>query len=134
MAELDEKLGAILGNRAAMEQIVSIAKAFSGGAEPAAAEAEDQSRDEGSMRTEEPENPLGMLGSLDPKLVKTALTLFSEYSAVDDDKVALLQALRPFLKEERWAKMEEAVQIAKLSRVIRVAFQLFGKEAGEPDV
>ncbi len=74
-------------------------------------------------------NPLSALGDLDPKLVSAAVRLFSEYSATDDKKTALLAALKPFLKEERYAKMDRAVQIAKLSRVIRVAFQLF-KEGG----
>ena len=32
------------------------------------------------------------------------------------------------------AKLEKAIQIAKLSRVIRVAFQVFKKEGGEEDV
>lgn len=75
------------------------------------------------------DNPLSALGNLDPKLVSAAVRLFSEYSAADDRRAALLAALKPFLKEERYAKMDRAVQIAKLSRVIRVAFQLF-KEGG----
>ncbi len=74
-------------------------------------------------------NPLSALGDMDPKLVSAAVRLFSEYSATDDKKTALLAALKPFLKEERYAKMDRAVQIARLSRVIRVAFQLF-KEGG----
>lgn len=74
-------------------------------------------------------DPLSALGNLDPKLVSAAMRLFSEYSATDDKKTALLVALKPFLKEERYAKMDRAVQIARLSRVIRVAFQLF-KEGG----
>ncbi|MEG2119991.1 MAG: hypothetical protein RRY53_06500, partial [Pseudoflavonifractor sp.] len=94
---------------------------------PSAAEASEYQ----PVEPEPAENPLGMLGNLDPKLVGTAMMLFSEYSAVDDRKVALLTALKPFLKEERYAKMDQAVQIAKLSRVIRVAFQLFKKEGGD---
>lgn len=73
-------------------------------------------------------NPLSALGDLDPALVQKGLRLFSEYSATDDRKIALLTALKPFLKEERLSKVDKAVQIAKLSRVIRVAFQLFKKE------
>ena len=75
-------------------------------------------------------NPLGALGDLDPRLIQTAIRLFSEYSATDDRKIALLTAIKPFVKEERYAKVDKAVQIAKLSRVIRVAFQLF-KDNGE---
>jgi len=50
--------------------------------------------------------------------------------------VALLNALKPFVKPERYAKVDKAVQIAKLARVIRVAFQLFQsrREEGKDDV
>ena len=58
--------------------------------------------------------------------------LLSEYNSTDERKVALLAALRPFVKEERYAKVDKAVQIARLSRVIRAAFQLF-KKSGEEE-
>lgn len=135
MAELEEKLGAILGNQDAMAQIVSIARAFSGGdaGKDAAPSGAEQVPEYEPVEQVQAENPLGMLGNLDPKLVGNAMLLFSEYSAVDDRKVALLEALKPFLKEARYGKMEQAVQIAKLSRVIRVAFQLFKGEGGDGD-
>ncbi len=64
--------------------------------------------------------------------MQTALRLFSEYNAGDNHKTALLAALQPFLKEERYAKVDKAVQIAKLSRVVRVAFQML--KGGEKDL
>ena len=159
MAELEEKLNAILGNPEAMGQIVSIAKALSGGEEeapPPEPDAEPEEEPSGSPSAAGPDDgerqpdwgallgllgggeggdsPLSLLGSLDPKLIQSALTLFSEYSASDDRKVALLSALKPFLREERRSKVDRAIQIAKLSRVIRVAFQLFRKEGGQEDV
>ena len=76
-------------------------------------------------------NPLSLLGDLDPALIQKALRLFSEYRSTDDRKVALLNALKPFLKEERLAKLDQAVQIAKLSRLIRTAFLLFQKEGSD---
>ena len=60
------------------------------------------------------------------------IALFSEYNRNDDQKTALLLALRPFLKEERWEKVDKAVQIARTSRVIRLALQMF--KGGEQDV
>ena len=77
-------------------------------------------------------SPLSALGDLDPRLIQTAVALFSEYSATDDRKIALLTAMKPFLKPERYAKVDKAVQIARLSRVIRAAFQLF-KKSGEEE-
>ena len=41
---------------------------------------------------------------------------------------ALLAALRPFVREERWAKLDKAMQLARMARVIRMALGAFGKE------
>ena len=142
MAEFDEKLSAILGNPEAMGQIVNIAKALTAGSgdsaspPPQATDAqfvpvEDSEPDQ--VPIDFSDNPLSALGDLDPRLIQTAMRLFSEYRSTDDNKTALLAALKPFLKEERLAKMDKAVQIAKLSRVIRVAFQMFkgGDDSGD---
>lgn len=59
-----------------------------------------------------------MLQNLDPAMLKTIGSLFQEYNRGDDEKAALLQALHPFLREERWTKVEKAIQITRLSRVI----------------
>jgi len=48
----------------------------------------------------------------------------SEYNSDDGGRTALLQALRPFVKERRYAKLDRAIQIAKLSRLIRVALEV----------
>jgi hypothetical protein len=145
MAEFEDKLNAILGNPEAMGQIVNIAKALTadGGdsapSKPASnpidaqyVPVEGESAQTSTQDTAA--NPLAALGELDPRLIQTAMRLFSEYSASDDRKTTLLAALKPFLKEERLAKMDKAVQIAKLSRVIRVAFQMFKGGDGSGDV
>lgn len=146
MAELEDKLSAILGNPEAMGQIVNIAKALSAGSgdpstSPTQATDVDfvpveggDGGDGGGYTMDFSGNPLAALGDLDPRLIQTALRLFSEYRNTDDHKVALLDALKPFLKEERLAKMDKAVQIAKLSRVIRVAFQMFKGGESNGDV
>lgn len=170
MADLEDKLNAILGNPEAMGQIMSIARSLSdagdtagdaqgSGQDAQAAEQSSSGAHDGDAGGQAPDSdavaallsglngqsspegqsgggdsPLSVLGSLDPKLIQIALQLFSAYSAEDDRRTALLSALKPFLKEERQAKLEKAIQIAKLSRVIRVAFQVFKKEGGETDV
>lgn len=72
----------------------------------------------------------GKSPDIDPKLISIALRIFSEYSAQDDEKTALLAALKPFLKGERLEKMEKAEKISRLSRVVRVALQLLKEEGG----
>ena len=172
MADLEEKLNAILGNPEAMGQIMSIARTLSDQKDTSGSDTQNSGQDSpqeapspdaeadgksggqapnsdavaallsgltgGQHRADSQENsrdnPLSALDSLDPKLIQIALRLFSAYSAEDDRRTALLNALKPFLKEERQAKLEKAIQIAKLSRVIRVAFQVFKQEGGQEDV
>ena len=76
---------------------------------------------------------LGALGNLDAGTLSAAASLIGQFSNDGDDKrTALLTALRPFVKEERYAKLDKAIQIAKLSRLIRSGLDLFRarKEAG----
>ena len=73
------------------------------------------------------------LGSLDPRLISLAMRLAEEYNSNNDDRDALLNALRPFVKPERYGKLDKAIQISKLTRVIRVALDSFrpkGEENG----
>ena len=68
---------------------------------------------------------LGSVGQLDPKILATAAKLFSQLGRQEDRRTALLQALRPFVKPERYAKLDKAIQIAKLSVLIRSGLELF---------
>lgn len=147
MGEFEDKLNAILGNQEAMGQIMALAQSLSGGS--ARQEQPPQpDRDDGYVpvdqeQTEQPPlppartgsegpaaEPLSMLSGLDPKLVQTGMRLLQEYNRGDDRNAALLAALRPFVKEERFAKVDRAVQIAKLSRVIRVLFDAMKENGG----
>lgn len=133
MAEFEEKLNAILSDPQAMGQIMSIAKALTGEGDRAAADAPPPPQPEpaepnvGAGMTD----PLSALADMDPRLLQLGMRVLSEFSASDDRKVALLNALKPFVKPERWAKVDKAVQIAKLARVVRVAFQLFRGDGEE---
>ena len=127
MSEFEEKLGAILSDPNAM----SLAQNFGGTATPETHSPAD------SPPTAEPPPDFSSLfssfGKIDPQMLQTGLRLFSEFSNSDDQRTALLLALKPFLKEERRNKVDQAVQIARLSRVARVAFRLF-KGKGDPYV
>lgn len=120
MSDFEDKLQSILGNPEAMGQIMSIAQSISG-----------VSHEDGAPSDKEPEppapssgDPFSMLGSLDPRLLQLGMRLLSEYNSEDDGKTALLTALQPFVRQERYAKVDKAIQIAKLARVIRVALDV----------
>ncbi len=146
MSEFEDKLGSILSNQDAMAQIMALAQSIGSpgqSAAPPQAEPSPPPVFSAPAVTAIPAPPsappsldigsiMGALGSVDPQLIQTGMQLFSEFAQGDDQKTALLMALRPFLKEERYAKVDRAVQIARLSRVLRVAFQLFkGRGGGE---
>lgn len=138
MAQWEEQLNQILGDPQAMGQIMSLAQSLSGKQEEHPEEAPPSDDPEGTEEAaaspagEDP-SPLSALSGLDPKLIKLGMGLLSEYSAQDDRKTALLAALKPFLKPERQAKMDQAVRIARLTRVIRAALKLFRDRGEEED-
>lgn len=121
MSELEDKLGAILSNQDAMNQIMALAQSLGKGSAPdqppPAQEAQTQTQDGGDL--------LSALGGLDPRLISMAMRLAGEYNSNNDSRAALLEALRPFVKEERYAKLDKAIQISKLTRVIRIALDSF---------
>ncbi len=148
MSELEEKLEGILGNPQAMAQIMSLAQSLNLGnsAPPAGDEPHNPDTPPPAPQPETSPTPptaasggglgglLGGLSSLDPKILSTAAGLINQFNSRDDDqRVALLNALRPFVREQRYAKLDKAIQIAKLSRLIRSGLELFrhqGEEGG----
>ena len=152
MGELEEKLEGILGNPQAMAQIMSLAQSLNlGGGGPSAGAGAQSPPDSpppagepaGQAAPPPPAAPaggaenglgglLGGLGSLDPKLLSAAAGLIGQFnSGADDQRVALLTALRPFVKEQRYAKLDKAIQIAKLSRLIRSGLDLLRAQREE---
>lgn len=137
MSDFEDKLGAILSNQDAMSQIMSLAQSLGGGAKQtapppieASAETPAQPTDPGAGPSPGGGDLFSALGNLDPRLISMAMRLMSEYNSNDDDRAALLSALRPFVKAERYAKLDKAMQISKLTRVIRIALDSF-KTRGE---
>ena len=140
MSELEEKLENILGNPQAMAQIMALAQSLnqSGAAAPSGEAA--QSREPADTGAPSPppaaptppasaggEGGLGsLLGGLDPNMLSAAAGLLGQFNGGDDDRrVALLTALRPFVREQRYARLDKAIQIARLSRLIRSGLDLF---------
>lgn len=129
MAEFEEKLNSILGDQNAMSQIMALAQSLSGAGSPPAAE------------TPHPEpaaaSPADMslgLNQVDPRLLQLGGRILKEYQRGEDKNTALLLALKPFLRQERYAKVDQAIQLARLARVVRVALESMGQTGGEERV
>ena len=143
MSELEEKLEGILGNPQAMAQIMSLAQSLNlGGSEQSSDQSQEADQASSPAATAQSESAppaasaglsgglggmLGALGNLDAGTLSAAAQLMGQFNSGggDDQRVALLTALRPFVKEERYAKLDKAIQIAKLSRLIRGGLELF---------
>lgn len=147
MGELEEKLENILGNPQAMAQIMSLAQSLNLGGPGQAAQSQDPppqqpqdaaGGDKDAPPAASPPPPaapagsggglgglLGALGGLDSNTLSAAAGLIGQFTDDSDDKrTALLSALRPYVREERYAKLDKAIQIAKLSRLIRSGLEL----------
>lgn len=130
MSELEEKLNAVLGDSEAMGQIMALAQSLSA----------KQERREESAAPEPPPPPdgqselAGLLGDVDPQMLQMGMRLLQEYNRSDDRNAALLAALRPFVREERFAKVDRAVRIARLSRVVRVLLDTLRRREDESHV
>ena len=124
MGEFEEKLNSILGDQQAMGQIMALAQSL-GKSSP-----QEGEREEGpppQQSSEDSPDLSQIMGSLDPKMVQLGMRLMREYQQDDSQNTALLQALRPYLREERRGRLDKAVQIAKMSRLLRVALGSLGK-------
>ena len=129
MAEFEEKLNAILNNQDAMSQIMSLARSLSG---PGTAQESGERKEAQEKKIEAASPPpaspdlSALMGQLDPQMLQMGMRLIREDQSNDDRNAALLAALRPFLKEDRRARLDRALEIARVTRLIRVALGAMG--------
>lgn len=136
MAELEEKLNAILGNQEAMGQIMALARSLSGGGgqPPGAAGPEAGGAGEGPDGGPggPPADDLSqLLGQLDPELIRKGLAIVRQVREGEDRSADLLRALRPFVREDRRGRLDRAVELTRTARLIRAVLGAAGKGARE---
>ena len=124
MASLEDNLNQLLSDPNAMEQIFSLAGKLGMSSEPSGEpEAEEQPLSEREPEAAELSQPLfgaeglGGLGKL--------LEIFQGSQQTAQEADALLDALRPFLRQERQEKLDRARRLAVLSRAARQAYRLW---------
>lgn len=117
MSELEDKINSLLSSPAEMEKIMGLAKSLSGSF--------GISETTHSQEKDESSSPGMPFGDIDPKIMKLITRLFSEYNSAANDKTALMNAVKPYLKEERRAAIDRAVQIARLTHIAKIAFNDF---------
>lgn len=139
MAELDDKINALLSDPDSMAKIMQLAQSLSGSSGSSEPQPPPQ-----EQRTAPPppqsvpafspagsgggSDPLSALtGGLDPKLLMRLLPLVQELgSGQDTNARRLVYALRPYLKPERQDKVERALQLARLFHIGKKFLESWG--------
>lgn len=98
MGEMEDKIGAILNNPQMMQQLMSMAQAFTAQQSP-------------PNHQESAQAPAG----LDLAMVQK-LSGFAQKSNIDQRERALLGALQAYLSTDRIQKLEKAMRAAKLAQ------------------
>lgn len=70
------------------------------------------------------ENPLAALGGIDPAMLMRVGKAVSGLQSKPDDRCSLLTALKPYLRKDRRARVDEAIRLLQLMRLA----ELFRKE------
>lgn len=137
MAEFEEKLNAILGNQEAMGQIMALAQSLSGGGGKEEREENDPAdQEETGAAVLPPVSQSGsdfsaMLGQIDPDMIALGMDIIRQVQSTEDRNAALLNALRPFLREERRARLDRALEIARMTKMIRAVLGALGGKEGD---
>lgn len=115
MDDITGKIGQLLSDPQAMEQIMSLTSLLS----PSSEEAPTQPAE--PIKPQKPALP-----SFSDDTMKTVMKIMPLLSNIrqDDDTTRLLNALRPFLCEERCKKLDEAEKILQLIKILPVIKQL----------
>lgn len=124
MSELEEKLNKILSSPAELEKIMGIAKSLSGslGTQPSTADGATPTSDLSALASS--------FKDIDPRIFGLVTRLLSEYTSAKNDKTELLNAIKPYLKEDRRDKIDKAAEIAKITRLAKLALREFSRGDG----
>lgn len=118
---LEDKLQQILNDPNSMAQILSLAQSF-GMQAPGDAPPEPQSPP--AQSTFSPSMP-------DAGFVQAIMGLMQQAQHTDGKQEALLCALKPFLKPERREKIDQAMQLARISHLAGFALKNYGGLLGQ---
>lgn len=111
MEDLENKIGEILGDPQAMAGILSLAQSL-------------------GLTPPEPAEPSAPLPSSPPPqqdpMAGSMAQLLSMAGSLGGKELALLQALRPLLREDRRYKLDRAIQAARISQIAGTAMKTLG--------
>ena len=116
MSELQDKLNSLLSDPAGMAQVVQLAQQLSSTMEPSTAPT-PQSGAPTPPPSPNPPPSTALPGGIDLSTVSRFLPMLQALSLDQSHSMQLLNALRPYLKEEKQGKVERAARLARLITV-----------------
>lgn len=119
MSELEDKLNSLLSDPAGMAQVVQLAQQLSSTMGQSAPQPPPNATP-GPSPAAPSQSPAGLnslLGGVDPTVIAKFLPVLQTLTADQSHSTQLLNALKPYLKEEKQAKVERAARLARLITV-----------------
>lgn len=110
MDEIAEKLSEIMGNPVAMEKLKNIASGFLG-------KSNDKPKKENNSQSEGILNSLNSIPSDTMQKIIGIMPLLNSINR-EDDNTRLLNSLRPFLSNERCKKLDEAIKLMQIIKIL----------------
>ena len=119
MDGLDQKLDSILSDPESMRKIMDLANSL-GLTSSEAAPAQEPAGSSVPTQSAGPQAtfPLSNLGAV-------LSSISGQGAAVDDQQMALLKALRPYLRPERQDRLDHALQAARMVKTAKLAMKQF---------
>lgn len=115
MSDIASQINQVLSNPEMMEQIKALSGLFGQSAAPSV-NAADNVKSESVNPIVQP-SPLDMLGTDGLQAAMKFVPLLSELKK-DDETTRLLHAIKPFLSPARQAKLDEAVRLLRVIRIL----------------
>ena len=114
MSDLTSQINQILSNPEMMEQIKSLSGLFG-----QSAAAQGSGSDFSSLENIQPkqQSPLDLIGADGLQTAMKFMPILTELRK-DDETTQLLRAIKPFLSPQRQEKLEEAVRLLRIIRIL----------------
>lgn len=119
MDGMEDQINRILSDPQSMAQIQALAQSLGLGGAPGAPQPQ-------APPPTPPQAPSALpFGAMDEGFARSVFSLMQQANRSDSRQEALLCALKPYLKPDRCAKLDRAMQIARLSQLAGLALRQY---------
>ena len=131
MAQLEEKLGALLADEEGRQRFLQLASMLGGSGAPSSdqptAESTEQAATDENTETTAAGSSTDKTGALFEALPRLLQALSGSGEELDSKKVNLIRALSPYLKSTRSQYIDRAIRMASVAKAARDTLGLLGR-------